>query len=60
MVDKNLKTMLDIISWMNEEHGEITGPLKVSALRSAANYYENLTQAEAQLNLMKRAFDIMN
>jgi len=56
----NLIHFTKVIELINKEFGEIDGPQKVFLLRSAASYYENLTQSEALTHIMRKSFDLLN
>jgi len=45
---------------INKEFGDVDGPQKVFLLKTAASYYENLTQSEALTHLITKSFNMLN
>lgn len=54
----NLSTeLLDLITVMDEDFNKLNGAEKVALLKSVASYYENLTAAEATVQIYKQTFE---
>jgi len=56
----NLVHFTKVIELINKEFGDVDGPQKVFLLKTAASYYENLTQSEALTHLITKSFNMLN
>lgn len=55
----NPENIAELIKLIDENFSDINGAMKVSLLRTVASYYENLTTAEATVQLIRQTFDKM-
>lgn len=55
----NPQNIVDLIKLIDDNFSDLNGAMKVSLLRTVASYYENLTTAEATVQLFKKTFDKM-
>lgn len=58
-MEDNINTafLMKLIQFIDEQQEYIDGPYKVAMLKTAASYYESVTQAEALSLAISRAFN---